>query len=505
MSVDGERIYTQLKVPMQMISDELEGIYGRQLLREFGKIIKYYNIYENGATSVNTQVDEDANVNDIRSRRSAILIDKQARFMFSAPPDISINIDKEVDSDGSIQSIFQGIIDKVRKETKLDQKLLKAAKDCFIGKRVAYTVNFDSETGKINISFIPSLGFVYETDEYDTDVLTKLIVFYAVNDVAEKKDQRFYKKKHEMVNGKCVITEGIYNGLGEPIEEKDEIKTDFEYIPGGVILNGGLTGDMLGESDIAKIADLEECYNKMSNKDLDAECKGMNPIVYSIDMNSKSTENLPIVAGSYWDLSSDLNADGKSGQLGTIEPKMEYSGALDTTLERVKANTFEILDIPDTSSKALQGVVTSGKTLKAIYWGLMVRCDEKFAEWKNAIEHIAVTIIDGCKMYEIARNRYSTEAIPETEYEVLVENNYPIQDDANEEKEMDLQEVHNKVRSKKSYMKKYFGLTDAEIDEELQQIAKERQIEENSYNFIPSGVGQEKPTFNDMLNQKANA
>ena len=198
MSVDGEHIYAPIKVPMQMISAEVEGIYGRQLLREFGKIIKYYNIYEKGASyyHANVQLDEEEQTIEIRSKRSAQLIDKQARFMFAAPPDMKITVDKEIDNDSEAQSSLQSIIDAVRKETRLNKKLLKAAKDCFIGKRVAYTVNFDADTGKINISFIPSLGFVYETDEYDTDVLTKLVVFYAVYDVDEERDQRFYKKKH---------------------------------------------------------------------------------------------------------------------------------------------------------------------------------------------------------------------------------------------------------------------------------------------------------------------
>ena len=505
MSVDGEKSYIgQAKVPMEMISAEIEGLFGRQLLAEFSDIIKYYDVYDNGASF---KVADD-NANDIRSKIAASLIDKQARFMFAVPPDITVEIDKDESNNASdIQSTYQDIIDKVRKETKFNQKLIKAAKDCFIGKRVAYTVNFDDKTGKINISFVPSIGFVYETDEYDNDVLTKLILFYATNNVTEKAEQRYYKKKHEMVNGKCTITEGLYNGLGEVVEEKEPIKTDFEYIPGGVIINGGLTGDLLGESDIAKIADLEQCYNKMSSKDLDAENKNMNPILFAIDMAPKSTKNLPTVAGSFWDLSSDQNSDGKTGQIGTIEPKMEYSSALDTTLDRIRANAFETLDIPDVSSKAMQGVVSSGKTLKAIYWGLMVRCDEKFSEWKSAIEHIAQTVIDGCKMFDNARKRYAKGQIKEIEYSIVVENNYPIQDDLNEEKEMDLQEVRNGVRSKKSYMKKYLGLSDKDVNEELQQMAAERQIEENSYGFLPPNVGQQRtqtqqtPTFNDLLNQ----
>ena len=49
-----------------------------------------------------------------------------------------------------------------------------------------------------------------------------------------------------------------------------------------------------------------------------------------------------------------------------------------------------------------------------------------------------------------------------------------------EEKNMDLSEVDSQVMSKKSYMKKWRGLTDDEVQEELKQIALERQIIEDS-------------------------
>ncbi|MBO7289554.1 MAG: hypothetical protein J6V03_06130, partial [Clostridia bacterium] len=46
-------------------------------------------------------------------------------------------------------------------------------------------------------------------------------------------------------------------------------------------------------------------------------------------------------------------------------------------------------------------------------------------------------------------------------------------------KNADLSEVDSQVMSKKAYMKKWRGLTDAEADEELKQIAYERQILED--------------------------
>lgn len=505
------------RIPMSIINVELEGLYGSQVLAELKKIFEYYKIYDEGAEFQVTSIDGVEGAS-LRLKQSAILIDKEARFMFSAPVDITVETDVDNDNEAvkDEQDKHQQLIDRVRESTKFDEKVLKAAKDCFIGKRVAYVVDFDAVKGDVIVSFIPSYGFVYSTDDNNADIIAKLIIFYALNDMERKEEQRVYKKKYEMVNGKCIITQAIYNGLGEVVGESEEIKTNFEYIPGGVIINGGLTGDMFGESDIAKIAELESYYNKLNASDIDAERKSMNPITYTIDADSRSTGNLSRASGAYWDLSSDMNHEGKQAQIGTIEPKMEYSDALASTMARMKTSAYEALEVPETTSEALKGIVSSGKTLKAIYWGLMVRCDEKFIAWKAAICHIAKTIIDGCMIYPECAKKYVNETIEKLESDIIVQNNYPIQDDVNEEKEMDLQEVHNKVMSKKAYMKKYRGLSDQQVEEELQQIAKERQIEEGSYSFMPGvkqstqktntiqqNQQQEVPTFEDFVNGNA--
>ena len=67
-----------------------------------------------------------------------------------------------------------------------------------------------------------------------------------------------------------------------------------------------------------------------------------------------------------------------------------------------------------------------------------------------------------------------------TAYEVEVEQKIPIPDDEVEEKNVDLAEVTAQVLSKKSYMKKWRGLTDDEVAEELEQIAVEREMLETS-------------------------
>lgn len=478
----GAREYTVFNsVPSSFISQELEGIYGNTILAELSQIIGYYDVYENGA-EFNVESGLDYEATEYRSKQSQKLINKEARFMFATAPDITIDVPTEDRKQtNASQSILQDYVDAVIQKNALDKKLLAAAKDCFIGKRVAYIVNFNERTNRITISFIPSLGFVYDVDDDDAEFLNKLVVFYALNDSDLKDEQRIYKKKYWMEDGYCHIEEGIYDGMGIPVEEPEVFKTEFTYIPGGVILNDGLTGDMSGVSEIEQLFESESWYNKVSSSDIDSERKNMNPITYSVDIDPRTTVGLSRRPGAYWDLQTDDNGDGQTGKVGMLESSMNYSTPLANTLERIRQDAYEQIDMPDVSAKALQGVVSSGKTLKAIYWSLMVRCDEKFLAWKVQLEHMVRTIIDGGKLFPQIAKVYSDKAIPDVEYEVLIENNYPIQDDTTEEKEMDLAEVHNGTMSKKAYMQKWRGLSDDEVVEELKQMALERQYEDTAY------------------------
>ena len=469
-------------IPSSFISQELEGLYGNTVLAEMSQILTYYEIYENGA-SFKTEGMLDYEPTEYRSKQSQKLINKEARFMFATAPDITIDVPIGADKEGSAkqQSVLQDYVDNVVKRNALGKKLLAAAKDCFVGKRIAYIVNFDEKANRITINFIPSLGFVYDTDDEDSEFLNKLVIFYALNDSDNRGEQRIYKKKYWMENGHCNIEQGIYDGMGNPIEEVESFSTAFEYIPGGVILNDGLTGDMSGVSEIGQLCESESWYNKISSSDIDSERKNMNPITYSVDIDPRTTKGLSRRPGAYWDLQTDDNGDGQTGKVGMLESNMNYSTPLANTLERIRQDAYEQIDMPDVSAKALQGVVSSGKTLKAIYWSLMVRCDEKFLAWKVQLEHMVRAIIDGGILFPQIAKTYSNEAIPDVEYEVLIENNYPIQDDTTEEKEMDLAEVHGGTLSKKAYMQKWRGLSDDEVAEELKQMAIERQYEDTAY------------------------
>ena len=286
----------------------------------------------------------------------------------------------------------------------------------------------------------------------------------------------------------CHVMEAIYDGAGSLVEVIiEDAATKFEYIPAVVILNDGLLNDNSGESEVANLFDYEQYYSKLSNKDIDAERQSMSPIRWVRDMSPESTKDLPIAPGSFWDLSSDKSTDDSTtGDLGILESQMSYSQSLDTTLSRINDTMYETIDMPQISADDLKGIVTSGKTLKAIYWGLIVRCDEKMMSWKYELELIIKCLIDGALLYPDIAKLYVDTPLQQVDYTIDIVNQYPLPEDENEEKTLDLEEVSNQTMSKKAYMKKWRNLTDQEADDEIKQIALERQMLDDSFFPTPN-------------------
>lgn len=482
-------LYYDIWVPRNLITEELSGLYGNQVLADMGKIINYYNIYDRG-TDFPVSTESDYIPAELKYKKIRSLIDKEARFLFAKPPEYFVKPKEISEQNNQICSDYQALLDAVLKENRIGNKMVKAAKDCLIGERIAIFINFDEEHG-IKITFSPSLEFIYEQDEYGT--LTKIIGFFSLNDSSDKNEQRIQKKKYWVENGKCHISEGVYDGAGTLVEELiEDLETEFEYIPAVVILNAGLTNETQGQSEMQGLIEYEEYYNRLSNLDIDAERQGMNPIRYTMDVSPGSTENLSLAAGAFWDLQSDPNApsEGLSGKVGSLENSMSYSSALNTTLERIKNTMYEQLDVPAVSSSDLKSVVTSGKTLKAIYWGLIVRCDEKMLDWRPALEFMAKCVIDGAFLYPDIASRYIQNPLTQVDYIINVDNQYPLPEDESEEKALDMSEVAAKTRSIKSYLKKWQGLTDDEAQAELEQIALEQQLLTNSFMPQPAAGGE---------------
>lgn len=471
------------RIPYALINAEVGGST-KDTLEELTKICGYYKIYKKGSDFTVEGTNGDYTPAQLKYKMAASLINKEARFLFAEPPDISVeakgDVGKTTEDAKNALTVLNDLVKTVFDNNKFEDALIKAAKDCFIGKRVAGLVNFNEEDG-VTITFLPSTQFIYETKTGNPNTLTKFVCFIIIKDSITLTEKRIFKKKFELVDNVVYLEEVMYDGAGKELEVITEYQdTLMPMIPASIFINDGLTGETEGESEIEVLKDYESWYSKMSNADLDSGRKSMNPTKYVVDMETASTKGLSTAAGAFWDLGSDQNLDNPAPSVGLLEPSMNYSEALKTSLDRIKTTGYEQIDMPNITLESMQGAITSGKSLKAIYWPLIVRCKEKMKMWGPQLKVIVDIIIQGALVYPNCITKYINDNIVPVAYEINVGQNTPLPEDEIEEKNMDLSEVESKVMSRKSYMKKWRGLTDDEVQEELEQIALERTIIEDA-------------------------
>lgn len=467
-----------------IIMAELGGLYGNEVIKEMNEIIKLYDIYE--GPGQDWIVDEkDYTPTKKKTNYIKKLIKEEARFLFGKTPIFTVQVEDDKQQE-QVEEINK-YINKLLKDNLFEDKLVKGARDCFIGKRIAIKLHADTITKTIRVMFVPSLEFVYEPFEDRVDELKKIIFFHQMNQEQDKSKQIIWKQKYEMVDGKCILNEGFYNGNGDLLETL-AVNVDLKLsgIPAYVILNDGLSGDLQGESDVEEILENGIEYNKLTSEDLDALKKGMNRIIYGTDVDPAASKHFKLKPGAYWDVSTDIASDGKQAQIGTIDTDFNYDARMENTLNRIKSDMHEVLNIPMINNSDLQGMMTSGKSMKALYWQLITRCEEKMMSWRPALEWMIRAILEINEVYSIT-------TLPKLEnFDVVVENQYPLQENEDEEMVLDLQKVNAQTMSRKSFIKKWTNVADDIAEEELKQIQLEKQMLEDSYSQFETNFEDEE-------------
>ena len=459
----------------EFVTAELTGLYGSAVLQEMNDILRLYDIYEGRENFIDKSEEKDYTQTEKRTNIIKKLIKEESRFLFGKTPELYIQPKNDTDADKDKAEGINLYLNKILKDNLFSEKLVKGARDCFIGKRAAIKLYANQDTKEIRIMFLPSLEFIYESDEENPNELKKIIFFYQTNKEVEKDKQRIWKQKYEMIDGRCILNEGIYNGNGILIEPINvDVDLQLSGIPCYVIINDGLSGDPFGESDVKELLDNQIQYNRLSSEDVDTLRKGMDRIIYGVDIDPEASENFKLKPGAYWDVPTDPTAEGKQATLGTTPTDFGYGDKIENSLKRIKSDMHEMLNIPMLSNDELKGMMTSGKTMKALYWQLITRCEEKMMAWRPALEWLIRAILEITEVYQI-------EKLPQLDYTVTVENNYPLQEDEDEEKTLDLQQVNAQAMSRKTFIKKWQGVTDDVADAEIKQIALEREMLEESY------------------------
>ena len=456
-----------MKYDMQWIKTELGGLYGSEVISELDEIIRLYAVYDGPGQHWQTEDEETAKYKPTQLITNFVkkLIKAESRFMVGRAPELRVDSDAALKEDAEALEQF---VAQTLAANKWQRALICGVRDCFIGKRVALCLS-GAPGAKLRVQFIPSTEFAYETS--DGGDVSKIIFFYGMNELTDKAKQRIYRKKLWMEGGRCLIDEGIYDGYGHEIEKTHRGEdTGLTFVPVYVIVNDGLTGDTSGESDVRELMHNQKVYNHLKSDDVDALKFNMFPQKVFVDASQASMDNIVIAPGAMIDLQSDPARVGQGhADAKVLEPTFSYDQRYEHAIDRIESDMYALISVPNVGTEELKGFAASGKAMRALYWDLICRCEEKWAEWDDALKWMVRRLI------EMARLFGGTQ-LPEIEYSVRVVHLYPIPDEEEDERMRDLQEVSQGTRSRLTYITKWQQGVDAAG--ELTQIQAERRSED---------------------------
>jgi hypothetical protein len=463
----------------ELLKAELQGVYG-DYLTKVSEINRMYAIYSGDQKwSITDGLDY------VPTQKISNYIKKvigiRSRFMFGKMPYFDI---RSIHEDEKGATTYQDqaqekedLLHQILKDNKFQTKLLKARKDCSIGGKVAIKLWGHKDKG-LKIVFSPAQEFFPQYNIDDVDELEKVVFLYAMNNEQEAENQRIKKQVWRLEGGKCLLNESTHNGKGETLSiEYDDYNTQLDFIPVIIIQNGGLTGETEGVSDVAELWPNQDAYNKLTSDDIDALKFQMFGQDVVTDADEQSLKDIKIAPGAMIDLQTDARqgSEGRQARMERLESGFSYGEKYKDTVGRVKSDMYGLMDVPDVSLEQLKGVIQSGKSMKAIYWELKAACEEDFSEWGPALNQMIEYIFRMVDVY----NLYKSRQIAKYETTTHIELVFPLQEDEDVEKGIDMQEVVAEVRSRSSYMKKWGG--DIDIDAELEQIQREKAMLQDSY------------------------
>lgn len=451
----------------KLIDAELQGLYG-DFLVYVNRVNEWYRIYEG-----KQEWDITSNLDYIPTQKITNLIkkliDTRARFMFGNEPFFDVRGIENTSQEQADEK--EELLHNILEENKFHSKLLKARKDCSIGGKVAIKLWANKDEG-LRIIFSPAQEFIAVYDIDDVDRLQKVIFVYSLNIAQEKESQRIKLQTWEMADdGICYLNEKTYDGNGDLVSiEYEDYSTQLNFIPVIIISNGGLTGETMGKSDVEKLWDNQDAYNRLTSDDIDALRFQMFGQDVVTDATPDSIQSIKIAPGALVDLQTENPIEGKQAKIERLESKFSYADKFADTINRIKNDMYEIMDVPNVGLEQLKGLMQSGKSMKALYWGLIAACEEDWTEWKPALTQMVdymFRLIDVYNLYD-ARNiaRYKTA--------LEIQHTYPIPEDEADQKRLDMEEVAAQLRSRKSYINKWGEVEN--IDTELEQIQKEQQM-----------------------------
>ena len=155
------------RIPYALINAEVSGA-AKDTLDELTQICKYYKVYKKGASFTVEGTNGDYVPAKLNYKMAASLINKEARFLFAEPPDITVepkgDVGKITEDAKNALTVMNDLVKTVLDKNNFEEALIKAAKDCFIGKHLRADIGFGFDGDADRLVVVDEKGEVVHGD-----------------------------------------------------------------------------------------------------------------------------------------------------------------------------------------------------------------------------------------------------------------------------------------------------------------------------------------------------
>ena len=417
---------------------------------------------------------------DIRNKVKPLL-KKQARWMFSKEPDITI-----VPFDTNQKELAEELrrfIDNILRKNLFWKKTRQAFLMSTIKKRVMLRASV-----KVGNRDVPgNINLRYEDVENFSGVLTEARFFqedlnnYLYEDDENKKTYYIHKFTYKVIEentpAKATYVIETYKGdnLSKPIkEDSQEIGFEENKIPAWLIKNGGELGEEFGETDLHDLKPSQDRYNRTTSDVADAIKFGLFGIESGVDLHPDDVNKFNVSPGALHvaRTSDEALEKGKQGNIQRQEFSLSNISSVEMYLDRIEKDMNNILDMPSLDD---MNNIPSAKAMRYLYNDLIARCEEKWNDWGPVLEEVIRYII---AIAEEAKLPGFNPKWKDLDFSLIFKHNYPIPADEEERKATAIDEVLADVRTRKSYITEFSSAEDAE--KEFNDILAEKSLLEGS-------------------------
>jgi len=339
-------------------------------------------------------------------------IRKRTGWMFEAAPDIEcpperIDTPEAMETEGYQPSKKQkaandrtaareDLLYRVWSDNHLEEKLLEAGRDYFIGGTVALKVRYLPGTG-VRLNFVPAQE-VFPVPNMDDPDVFDAVHFCSFLD----NEKTLWKQTWEMVGERCLLTEGTYdlnlNPIAMTYNRKD---TKLDFIPVLIFAHDRISGDIFGTSYLKDLIPIFDRFNRTMSDAADSLRFNLFAVTVLLNAAPDAEKKLKVSPGEIWNIGGD-GLDVKK-----LESGFNYAAALQDFMTRLTNLMHLLADVPNITPDTIKGFgLVSGVALKLLYSDLVSATQQEWRVWKSRLSRMNEYILRMHETFNLEGAKY---------------------------------------------------------------------------------------------------